>query len=71
MEYLLSVKEDRRGKALINHLRSLDFVELNQSEPEIDVAEFKKMIKKAERSKSMTLDEVKKRVAEWAKKKNS
>jgi len=73
MEYLLKIKVDKKGKALINHLKSLDFVALNENENEIDPVEFRKMIQRAERSKPkpMTLDEVKARIAVWAKKRSS
>lgn len=71
MEYLLKIKEDKKGKALINHLKSLDFVELNENDDEIDPVAFRKMIQRAERSKPMTLEEAKKKSAEWLRKRKS
>ena len=68
MEYLLKVKENKKGKALVNHLKSLDFVELDATHEEIDSLAFRKMIRKAEKSKPRTLDELKAHIATWAEK---
>ena len=70
MEYVLKVKEDKKGKALINHLQSLDFIELQKQEDEIDPKSFRDMIRRAERSKSLSLDEAKTRIAKWSKRKS-
>ncbi|HUM47639.1 MAG TPA: hypothetical protein PLD84_11970, partial [Chitinophagales bacterium] len=63
MEYVLKVKRDKKGIALINHLKSLDFVELNKNENATDPVAFREMIKNAERSKPMSMDEAKKKSA--------
>ncbi|HYV94673.1 MAG TPA: hypothetical protein VE978_23060 [Chitinophagales bacterium] len=68
MEYLLKVKEDKKGKALVNHLKSLDFVELDETHEEMDPLAFREMISKAEKSKPRTLDELKAHIASWSEK---
>lgn len=69
MEYHLKIKKDKKGKALINHLKTLDFVELEEYEG-FDETLFKTIIKKNEKSHSLSIDEIKDRLSVWAKKKN-
>ncbi|MBC8045970.1 MAG: hypothetical protein H7Y00_04195 [Fimbriimonadaceae bacterium] len=71
MTYVLKIKSGKKGKALLDHLKSLDFVDINKFEEEkTDAAVFVEKIKKAEESKSLSLDEVKHRIAAWARKGN-
>lgn len=63
---MVKIKQSGEGKKLISYLKSLSFVEvLGDSDDFVDVKDLKKKVKKAEKSKSLSLDESIRRSAAW------
>ena len=69
MTYVVKIKENTKSKPLIDHLKTLDYVTIVQDEEVFSPAEFRKMIREAEKSKSYTIDEAKTRLEKWKKRK--
>lgn len=66
METIIKVKDSVEGRKLIAHLQSLSYVKvLGDSTNLIDVKELKSKVKKAESSKSLTLEEAISKSAAW------
>ena len=66
METIIKVKDSAEGRKLIAHLQSLSYVQvLGDSANLMDVKELRNKVKKAEKSKSLTLDEAMSRSAAW------
>jgi tRNA A37 threonylcarbamoyladenosine synthetase subunit TsaC/SUA5/YrdC len=66
METIIKIKNSAEGKKLIAHLQSLSYVKvLGDSSNLVDVKELKSKVKKAESSKSLTLEEAIARSAAW------
>ena len=66
METIIKIKNSAEGKKLIAHLQSLSYVKvLGDSSNLVDVKELKSKVKKAESSKSLTLEEAITRSAAW------
>jgi hypothetical protein len=66
METIIKVKDSAEGRRLIAHLQSLSYVKvLGDSTNLVDLRELKGKIKKAESSRSLTLDEAMRRSAAW------
>ena len=71
MNYTLRIKDEKKGKALIRRLKSLPFVELKRkTENDFDVEAFRRKIRKAERSKALTVSEAIEKTSGWLRKKN-
>lgn len=66
METLIKIQGTQEGKKLIAYLRSLNFVEvMGDSASFIDTNELKKKVKRAEKSKSLTLEEAMQKSEAW------
>ena len=66
METVVKIKDTAEGKKLIAHLQSLSYVKvLGSTENLIDVGELTAKVKRAEKSKSLTLSEAITRSSAW------
>ena len=66
METIIKVKDSAEGRKLIAHLQSLSYVKvLGNSGNLIDINELKSKVKKAEKSRSLTLEEAISRSESW------
>jgi hypothetical protein len=66
METIIKIKDSAEGKKLIAHLQSLSYVKvLGNSTDLIDVKELKSKVKRAEKSKPLSMEEAISRSAAW------
>ena len=66
METIIKVKDSAEVRKLIAHLQSLSYVKvLGNSGNLIDINELKSKVKKAEKSRSLTLEEAISRSESW------
>ncbi len=62
MTYLLKIKDEDKAKALIQFLNSIDFVELEEHD---NFSEWKKIVKEAEKTKSIPLSKALSASEQW------
>ena len=69
MTYVVKIKENTKSKPLIDHLKTLDYVTIVQDEGVFSPAEFRKMIRASEKSRSIPFEEAKRMSEKWKLKK--
>ena len=67
MTYSMEVKNTKEAQTLIAHLKTLKYLKLKEERKISTGAEIVKAVKAAEKSKSIPLEESKKRAEEWIK----
>ena len=65
MDYLLKIENKEKAKSLFQFLKNLDFVQIEKLDQEKN---WKEMINKSEKSKSIPLSEAKESIISWKKK---
>ena len=66
METIIKIKDSVKGKKLIAHLKSLDYVKvLGNASNFVAADELREKVKKAEKSKALTLEEAERRSEGW------